>query len=312
MRARQVGGCLPVNRSEGLVDNRRGTGTHKCARDESSTLGITDPIEGKVQFACPPENRQSSSSGLHQQDGEPPIEATDRGDKRALELLSEPGDIHISGTPPRDSEQSSRQLVKGEARIKRLEVGPSDIPESDSQMGTMPSGSLCQSTECTTEQIHKLETRPNSSRDRCISDVMEGSSELCLPSVLHDSKMLSETQTGKRRNDTDNTGVGNATMVPEHLGVTVQRPNTPPNVGETASIPIGNTPSVAGEQQPAASSMEIIRGQMQAPGISRQTAELLEKSRQAGTRSAYGSSWQKWSCWCVLRGKQILFMPLWI
>ena len=100
------------------------------------------------------------------------------------------GGLHISGTPYREPEQLSGQLAKGEIRVKQLEAGPSNIQEPDSQMETMPSRSGCQSTERTTGWVHRLETRLKSSRDRCISDVMEGSSELYLPSGLHDSKML--------------------------------------------------------------------------------------------------------------------------
>ena len=49
------------------------------------------------------------------------------------------------------------------------------------------------------------------------------------------------------------------------------------------------------------SGLERFRQQGVTNGLSEQAADLLTQSWRLGTKSAYNSSWEKWSCWCKQR-----------
>ena len=46
----RLGGCMPINRGEGVVDNRRSAGTHKCAEMKTVLMGLQKLLKEKTNM----------------------------------------------------------------------------------------------------------------------------------------------------------------------------------------------------------------------------------------------------------------------
>lgn len=84
-------------------------------------------------------------------------------------------------------------------KFKQLETEQSSIQSDQQTIGSNQTGFVCRETECSSERLCQLEDRSNGGGNRCIHDKMDGQASLCLPSILSNTEMSS--QSSERRGE---------------------------------------------------------------------------------------------------------------
>lgn len=108
---------------------------------------------------------------------------------RELTLTAE----NLPGLLKQTADWKSRKVIETNSNNWKQKNIQSDQQTIESNQ----TGFVCRETECWSERLCQLEARPNSGDNRCIHDKMDGQASLCLPSILLNTEMSSQSR--KRR-----------------------------------------------------------------------------------------------------------------
>ena len=209
-----------------------------------------------------------------------------------------------------ETEYNSRRSIPQFCGCQQLEIGRDNIPEHQSSMGSIHSGSICRSSEHPTEQICQLETRPQCDQSRCISDELGRGKRICVPPILFDQSSSGEDQQGRLHSSGNSASMAGAgvvsTVVEDGSGSTDFIATDSQNA--YFSQRRASSPDVGGEI--ATGSVEGVRGNLIDSQVSSEAQSIMDDARRAGTKKAYGYAWNKWSGWCNSRHVDPFQAPL--
>ena len=179
----RLGSCVRRKDNTRSMENVRNDTSHQRKRASSSTLCDKILHERSQSTTCAPKNRQHHIHEPDIKDGLNEIKDSVSDNSRPLGVVLEPqGPEHVSRPPA--------LIVSG---LQQLEVEQNNLPSHNESYGETRSRPVCRPDQCTASELHILESRPNSSRDRCFHSVVEKQVQLCVPTVLPDKQVLGES-----------------------------------------------------------------------------------------------------------------------
>ena len=92
------------------------------------------------------------------------------------------------------------------------------IPQDSYIPGPVQDKPVCNLTEQPTGQVHQLETRPGSHADECLSNQLEGTGGVCIPSLCFDRQMPTEDQSRTEYNCVSGTSMAEPSKVLDVIG----------------------------------------------------------------------------------------------
>ena len=150
-------------------------------------------------------------------------------------------------------------------------------------------------------KVNKLAIRSKFTDGGCFSNKLVTPKSLCLPTFC--SYRGSACQSNERQVHVghNNTGVAFPAMVHPVTENAYRRSNFHSSISKSFDRPKLKSTPIVSESNISFSSMEGLRQQYSAEGLSDQTTDLLESIRRLGTLDQYKTGWQKWCSWCLSR-----------
>ena len=296
----RVGGKLPrpINRRALVSGGEKGA--HKFPGIKSGIPSHCDfHREVEIEVGSPSDG-QHGSLVLYQEDGRNhkqkyvPFEQTDLG----VSYIE--SDHDYCGTFVGSSQQGSRLGVSPGGQ-ERVEIEPFSISCDLQKERISRSGSVCIPSLSPSEGLLFLEDGPVLQGNGCISTELEKSPGLCFSTIQSNRQSPKESSSGTSKHFVDNTSLASPSLVPKTFGDVYKKPNIIAEAGEFVKKHRESVSSSRIKQDPSVSSMDSLRKDLTAEGISTEAATLIIQARRSGTRSHYDSSWRKWASWCCSR-----------
>ena len=214
-----------------------------------------------------------------------------------------------SQPPSRTPQHSSGYRVQDDKGQMGLAITPQNLPEDQSEMGSICSGPVCIQTHTPTASIFQLETRSSGSSDRCLPSSVAITDKLCKPSLGSNIESPIGNQPPTSRSCDCSSSLEESVLVSSSAIPTIRL--SPPHNISTRSTAV---PGVSVTSIPAPGStagrMAHLRNFCQAEKFSKQASELLLASWRDKSTKAYNSLFHKWECWCVQRDRNPISGPV--
>ena len=124
---------------------------------------------------------------------------------------------------------------------------------------------------------------------------------LCIPPILHDTKMPCQSAEGGGRHSYNNPSMAESTILPSAPGNVCGLSNTAAPSDGSITSPGGTTAPTNSKRDSKISGVENLRRSTEMQGFSTQASELLMSAWRKGTQSAYNYCWKQWHSWCDKR-----------
>ena len=183
-----------------------------------------------------------------------------------------------------------RTTSPGSVKIGAIGVKP--------QMGHVCSRSVCRSTECADSNILQLETRSNSSSNRCVSTAMDRGTGVRVSPICIDRAMSGKGHEGSSSVSVSDTDMADPSMVSKIVGYGCGLSGVVTTTKRSIAVTKTRMSPIGYGRKPAASGLESVRHRAAAEGLSGHAASLVVGSWREGTQGAYNSTWNKWCRWC--------------
>ena len=298
----RLGGNMRGNENAGSVVSTGGNATYQYPGTNGSQFCSEGFCETKEDTTHTCEIRQYSSGGKYQQNGGNQIKRPVECDKGSMVFLSIQTDHNYSGTPPGSEKPGGRPTVTRISGLQQLEAEPEHFQGTKQDMGTSGVGSFCRSPEQTDNEICELESRSRSPDNGCFLDPMEGSSSVCISTILLNREMFGQNSERRGNSGDGHSSVEHSTLVQQTDPDDIRSPQIVSTSGEHAGRPTRGETPIDRESDPTNGGMAHLRQSWNAEGFSEAACDLLGKSRRQGTQAVYNSAWRKWSSWCLRAG----------
>ena len=214
--------------------------------------------------------RQSSGSEIHQYKGRTSLSDSEQGSDPDMDLVQAKEFDNPSRVSTRKPERVGRCRVEKESRNERLEIGSSHFP------------------------------------------TIATSQWLCIPTILPNGQMISEKSDSRQSVEASSysPSVASSSMVSSTSGFIGGTPNTANTISNIASGSKGEHTSPPSSRQSAASQLDCVVQQLDAKGVSKDAAELIQASWRKGTQKSYATTWGKWCGWCDRRETDPVSAPV--
>ena len=189
------------------------------------------------------------------------------------------------------------QECQGQYRVETLSKC---IPTSVQNERSTNDRSVYLSFVSSCKKIHGVETKPVQHSDRCnATELVKSQVHLCVSTGLPHIKSIVESRPRPgRKNDTNNTGLANTSVVPISDKDVFRCPNFSTKTKEFTAKPNWGNSSINSEQVSNTSDLDNFRKRLSETGISESAARLISNTRRPGSASKYNSSWGKCAGWC--------------
>ena len=124
---------------------------------------------------------------------------------------------------------------------------------------------------------------------------------ICLPTFCSYRESFSQSNEGQMYIDHINTSVSFPIMVQPVIENVYTKSNFHSPISKSFDRPKPKPTPILSESNISLSSMEGLRQQYSAEGLSDETTDLLESSRRPGTLHHYKKGWRKLGSWCLSR-----------
>ena len=176
-----------------------------------------------------------------------------------------------------------------------------DPAVSETEVGTLRCGPLCNTPQPSARSVCVLEARPVCHRNRCAPDDLVQYSGVRVSPVLLDRKVPSQAEGRPSDHPLDCSNLATPVMVPQPARSTGPDAHPSPDIEGPSQGPIrADTPPHVNSVS-TAGRMQGVRDRLTATGISQQASTLITAGWSKGTNSAYQSAWSKWHDWCIQR-----------
>ena len=298
---KRVGGDVRRDRHTGSLDKTGKRVAYQCVGVDGSQFCGASICEGPEASTHTCESGQYSSSGEHQQNGGNKINRLVESDQRSMGFLLVQHDHDYSGALTGNFQSDCRSSVSTLPRFKQLAVKSGGVQTVGQDLGTNGNGPICRQIKSSDSQVHELETRSQCTRNGCFFDPLEGPSGICLPAILPDREMPSESPERGSNIDHCDPSLEHSTMVQQIDSDGIRLANINPSDAATTDGPPRGDPPTNSEPNTTVSGMAHLRQSWSAGGFSETTCELLGKARRSSTQAVYNSAWKKWTSWCEPR-----------
>ena len=301
----RVGVPLPISRNAhgGTMEPSRTKTPYKCTGNDGSRKCPENPTRGKGKHSCSLKNGQYDGLDIHKQNGGDKVIRSYSDSEENLGILPPEKGQTDSGThsrgPKRNCGLGKQECVAYEH--KQLEIEQRDFQPNKKGKGPPGPRSVCRQTECSDTSLHKLETRPQCSGYGCFSHKLEGEKCLCIPPILHDTKMPCQSAEGGGRLSNNNPSMAESTILPSAPGNVCRLSNTAAPSDGSVTSPGGTTAPTNSKRDSKISGVENLRRSTEMQGFSTKASELLMSAWRKGTQSAYNCCWKQWHSWCDKR-----------
>ena len=173
-----------------------------------------------------------------------------------------------------------------------MEATDPDFQANRELPGTSGDRSVCRQNKHSENKVHELETRPGSSRRRCILCQMDEHEGICIPTILSDRENFSEDQTRPGNNDHSDASMADTTLVPGTVTTEYHRTIASTPNAEFVNVPNRRPSSAAGRQQTNRGSMENFGQRNSSGGMSEAIKRLLDQTRRPGSKRTYATPWE--------------------
>ena len=307
---RGMGSSLSGAKDGGQMDPRRARSPHKCSGTSSGEEGNrnfhqnsqseldTHASRQYFGFSLPPENGGESKSN------------DEFNHKRNLGIpVEEQNHLHRRISPI-GTECGSRRNVSLD-RFKRVASRPSVVRKHKSHHGVTRHRPLCITSNSSTGEVHKLETRPKVSSGRCFPTELDSNESVRVSAFQTDRKNSKKGADAPHLvNDHNYTVMAHTTMVCNPAGHDHSEANIASKGTKCADRPSRQTTSTIGTKPTPISGLANLRAKLQTEGVSKRTAEIITSTRATGTYDMYESAWKVFSGWCEQRETDPFGCPL--
>ena len=277
------------------------TPPHQCAGVDRRRLCGKDIRKGEERLTCQTEDGQHGSHCVCEPHGGNEITHSGKESETALAVVPREGHCDLSRTPPRGSQHYGRLSVKEPSVIGRVEIETTDIQYDPAKSRPMQCRSVRNTSQCTTEQVHQLETRPVRNCNRCLTSAVVQDGGVCFSPILSDWKMPRKDENRRLIDPPHCTSLAIADVVPNALRDVSGLPTTPTQGPRPPSGSLQPDTPHGGNRHPATSRVEGFRERILAGGVSEQAAKLIAAAWSQGTNTTYQSAWGRWTRWCLQR-----------
>ena len=299
----RVRSFLRRRRDTRRLDRRQIRATHKYSRDACSTncRGIFHEKYSRNVHTV--KNRQQDSPGLYKQDGRNKISDLVGSSSTILGISrgqgnSTPGRIYSVGGQCR-----SRPSVESDHSQERM-VTPSQGFQGDHQeVGISRDGSLCESPQRKSPDVHFLEAPAGSLGHGCVENEVAGHGvSVRLPRVQPDRENPQEVgRIQSQETDSNCSSMADPILDAPIIGTPSGEPTELTGLGGSHSGPIRRSPSVAGPSQSESKGLDGFTRQARSEGLSIRATEYLRYRWRTGSSNTYERYWGPWAKWCQER-----------
>lgn len=253
----------------------------------------------------PPMDRQCDSNCFSEQNGWHSFSGTLRSSSGNLGMVFREGDHSPRRTPPRQG-----QRVTTHVGLQRLDARESHLPPATVQVGPILHRPICITDECTAPCVLQLAPRPSSSSCGCLVHTLGESPCIHVPTIRPNHTLLGEASIGASECSANCCSLAQSALVPFS-------PQSPSGLPNPAASSAGHSNQSRGPEPPtgaprpsSSGRLAHLRRSFRSDGLSEGVIELIRKSWQASTESAYSSACHQWNSWCLRRGVDPLSAPL--
>ena len=150
-------------------------------------------------------------------------------------------------------------------------------------------------------KVHKLETRSTCMDGGCISNKLDTTKTICLPTFCSYRESVSQSKKGQVYVDHSDSSAAFPSMVHPIIENIYTRSNFHSPISKSFGRPKPKLTTIRSKSNINLSSMEGFQQQYSAEDLSDKTTNLLESSQKPGTLHSYKTGWQMWSSWCLSR-----------
>ena len=185
--------------------------------------------------------------------------------------------------------------------VKQMDIKLANISETYTGVRTSVCGSACIQVVPPDPKVHKLANKSTCMDDGPISNKPVTPKSICLPTFCSYRESASQSNEGQAYIDHSNTNVVFPTMVHPVNENVYTRFNFHFSISKSFDRPKPKPAPIVLESNISLSSMEGLRQQYSAEGLSDQIVDLLESSPRLETLHHYKTGWRKECCWCLSR-----------
>ena len=280
------------------VERNRISSAYQCSGAAGSQFCGAVVHEGQKQHTCPSPVGQYHSSCVFEQDGGDPIETISTRDTRHISVCAVEADHNYCRTFARGAKCGSGLRVPGLSGLEQLATPTENVPGVKPQMGHVCSRSVCRSTECADSNILQLETRSDSSSNRCVSTAMDRGTGVRVSPICIDRAMSGKGHEGSSSVSVCDTDMADPSMVSKTAGYGCGLSGVVTTTKRSIAVTKTRMSPIGSGWKPAASGLESVRYRAAAEGLSGHAASLVVGSWREGTQGAHNSAWNKWCRWC--------------
>ena len=102
--------------------------------------------------------------------------------------------------------------------ISRMDAPCGGVLHDTTDSGSIPSGPICYQNQPSATEVHRLETRPICTGNRCLQVGLEGNGRICFPSLLPDREVHTENSQGTEYHHNGNAIVAISGLVSSATG----------------------------------------------------------------------------------------------
>ena len=237
---------------------------------------------------------QYHSHFIHQQNGRV-ISSVSQSSVRDLAVVPSEKNISLCSAHSRHFKLCRRPGIQGGQRLVRLETRPNSFCLSQQSVGSPRDGLVCNPTHKSITKVCELETGPGGRSDGRFLSGLVSDKGLCIPPIQSSGSMSVPTEGAEYpATVSDNTGMGNSTLVPPATGnerrLSADVTNRP-NDSQQGRVP---TPPAL----PLVSRVTCLSQRNSSMRISIQARDLLVSAWRNQTSNSYESAWCLWCSWC--------------
>ena len=193
-----------------------------------------------------------------------------------MRILFSQSDHTYCRIPARDFKYQDRQGFQGNGKfVKRMDIKQANISETDTDFRTSGCGSVCIQVVPPDPNVHKLATRSTCMDGGCIGNKLVTPKSICLPTFCSYRESASQSNERQVCVCHNNTSVAFPIMVHPVIENAYTRSNVHPPISKFFDRPKAKPTSIMSGSNISLSSMEGLRQQYSAEGLSDQTIDLL-------------------------------------
>lgn len=292
-------GDVTSPRSMGCKDSKKQA--HKLVRAKSCVPELEAFQRRNTKSSGNVKDRQFHSGLLCKQTGGNPVTRAVRTDMGVTKVVRSPGNNPDSCTHSWEKECHSGQIIKRpSSKAHRVGASSGSDRPNISNMGETPHRSLCNSFEQKTTGILFSGTRLKCGSDRCILNMLGGSSCICVSTDSNDSKVIKQSSKGKLCNDSSGTSLAKTKLVSTAVK-TVGRTSIKTASKGRPPVPESRKRLAPRPSSPKPGSMEVVKERRIKKGFSERSAKIMASTRRASTTGTYDSRLNRYYSWCGKR-----------